>query len=57
MREEADRVIAQEGWTKTALNSMFKIDSFLRESQRMNNNLAGETLYVTLLSVLISIGK
>ncbi|KAF8149663.1 cytochrome P450 [Mycena galopus ATCC 62051] len=40
MREEADRVIAQEGWTKTALNSMFKIDSFLRESQRMNNNLA-----------------
>ncbi len=56
MREEADRVIAQEGWTKTALNSMFKSDSFLRESQRMNNNLAGETLDVTLLSVLISLG-
>lgn len=38
MREEAERVIAKEGWTKAALNSMVKIDSFLRESQRLNNN-------------------
>ncbi|KAJ7205715.1 cytochrome P450 [Mycena pura] len=35
MREEAERVVAQEGWTKTALNNMHKIDSFLRESQRL----------------------
>ncbi|KAJ6498408.1 cytochrome P450 [Mycena vitilis] len=38
MREEAERVIAAEGWTKAALNSMVKIDSFLRESQRLNLN-------------------
>ncbi|KAF7340466.1 hypothetical protein MVEN_01966900 [Mycena venus] len=38
MREEAERVVAEEGWTKAALNNMVKIDSFLRESQRMNNN-------------------
>ncbi|KAJ7660365.1 cytochrome P450 [Mycena polygramma] len=35
MREEAERVVTAEGWTKTALNSMHKIDSFLRESQRL----------------------
>ncbi|KAJ7254606.1 cytochrome P450 [Mycena rebaudengoi] len=38
MREEAERVTREEGWTKPALNSMHKIDSFLRESQRMNGN-------------------
>ncbi|KAJ6568980.1 cytochrome P450 [Mycena capillaripes] len=37
MREEAERVVSEEGWTKAALNSMVKIDSFLRESQRLNN--------------------
>ncbi|KAJ7878423.1 cytochrome P450 [Mycena leptocephala] len=36
MREEAERVVREEGWTKAALNSMVKIDSFLRESQRLN---------------------
>ncbi|KAJ7796327.1 cytochrome P450 [Mycena olivaceomarginata] len=38
MREEAERVVKEEGWTKAALNSMVKIDSFLRESQRINTN-------------------
>jgi hypothetical protein len=41
MREEAERVIKEEGWTKAALNSMVKIDSFLRESQRLNTNGSG----------------
>lgn len=41
MREEAERVVEKEGWTKAALNSMIKIDSFLRESQRLNGNGAG----------------
>ncbi|KAJ7133819.1 cytochrome P450 [Mycena filopes] len=36
MREEAERVVAEEDWTKVALNNMYKIDSFLRESQRLN---------------------
>ncbi|KAF7367730.1 hypothetical protein MSAN_00836900 [Mycena sanguinolenta] len=38
MREEAERVVAEEGWSKAALNSMVKIDSFLRESQRINTS-------------------
>ncbi|KAJ7666364.1 cytochrome P450 [Mycena rosella] len=35
LREEVERVIAAEGWTKSALGHMHKIDSFLRESQRL----------------------
>ncbi|KAJ7645874.1 cytochrome P450 [Mycena polygramma] len=38
MREEAERVVKEEGWSKAALNNMVLIDSFLRESQRINNN-------------------
>ncbi|KAJ7119729.1 cytochrome P450 [Mycena epipterygia] len=38
MREEVERVVKEEGWTKAALNSMFKVDSFLRESQRLKGN-------------------
>ncbi|KAJ7086248.1 cytochrome P450 [Mycena epipterygia] len=38
MREEAERVIAKEGWSKVALVSMHKIDSFIRESQRMTGS-------------------
>ncbi|KAK6967074.1 cytochrome P450 [Favolaschia claudopus] len=36
MREEAERVVQAEGWTKFALDSMVLIDSFFRESQRLN---------------------
>ncbi|KAJ7439781.1 cytochrome P450 [Mycena latifolia] len=35
MREEAERVVAEEGWSKAALSNMHKIDSFIRESQRL----------------------
>ncbi|KAF7328411.1 hypothetical protein MVEN_02556800 [Mycena venus] len=40
MREEAERVVAAEGWTKSALGNMVKIDSFLRESQRVHGSKA-----------------
>ncbi|KAJ6500258.1 cytochrome P450 [Mycena vulgaris] len=36
MREEAERVVAAEGWSKASLANMHKIDSFLRETQRLN---------------------
>ncbi|KAJ6567533.1 cytochrome P450 [Mycena sp. CBHHK59/15] len=38
MREEVARVVKEDGWTKAALNNMHKIDSFIRESQRLNGN-------------------
>lgn len=37
MREEAERVIAADGWTKAGLSNMHKIDSFFRESMRVNS--------------------
>ncbi|KAJ7290004.1 cytochrome P450 [Mycena rebaudengoi] len=36
LRDEVESVIRKEGWTKAALGDMHKIDSFLRESQRIN---------------------
>ncbi|KAJ7146844.1 cytochrome P450 [Mycena epipterygia] len=36
MRAEAERVVQSDGWTKAALGNMHKMDSFLRESQRVN---------------------
>ena len=36
MREEAERIVAEEGWSKTALNNMRRIDSFIRETQRLD---------------------
>ncbi|KAJ6613700.1 cytochrome P450 [Mycena sp. CBHHK59/15] len=36
LRSEVEHVVAEEGWSKSALGKMYKIDSFLRESQRMN---------------------
>ncbi|KAF7360042.1 hypothetical protein MVEN_00732000 [Mycena venus] len=38
LRAEAERVVRQEGWTKAAINNMHRIDSFLRESQRLNGS-------------------
>ncbi|KAJ6572842.1 hypothetical protein DFH09DRAFT_1312618 [Mycena vulgaris] len=36
MRDEVERVVAEEGWTKAAIGKMYKVDSFLRESQRLH---------------------
>ncbi|KAF7342895.1 Cytochrome P450 [Mycena sanguinolenta] len=36
LREEIEAVIAEEGWTKSAMSKCIKLDSFLRESQRYN---------------------
>ncbi|TFK91861.1 cytochrome P450 [Polyporus arcularius HHB13444] len=36
LREEAEGAITTDGWTKTAMDKMWKIDSFLKESQRVN---------------------
>ncbi|KAJ7499254.1 cytochrome P450 [Mycena latifolia] len=36
LREEVQSVVQQEGWTRASLNKMYKIDSFLSESQRFH---------------------
>ncbi|KAF8997909.1 cytochrome P450 [Cyathus striatus] len=35
LREEVDNAISQEGWTRAAVEKMKKIDSFIRETQRL----------------------
>ena len=36
LREEVEAIIATDGWTKNALAKMWKVDSFLKESHRVN---------------------
>jgi len=40
LRQDVETAIAEEGWTKAGIDKMHKIDSFLRESQRVDG--AGE---------------
>ena len=36
LRAEVEEVIEREGWSKEGLDQMHKVDSFIKESQRMN---------------------
>ncbi|RDX50487.1 cytochrome P450 [Lentinus brumalis] len=36
LRAEVEEVVTSEGWTKAAVDNMWKVDSFLRESQRLH---------------------
>ena len=36
LREEVARAVQCDGWTKTAIDNMDNIDSFLKESMRLN---------------------
>jgi hypothetical protein len=44
LREEVDAVVSEEGWTKAATDKMFKIDSFVRETQRLDG-IASRSLH------------
>ena len=36
LRQEVESVVAKEGWTRAGMDQMHKIDSFVRETQRMD---------------------
>jgi cytochrome P450 len=36
LRHDIETAVAEEGWTKAAMDKMLKVDSFLRESQRIS---------------------
>ncbi|EKM83196.1 hypothetical protein AGABI1DRAFT_125670 [Agaricus bisporus var. burnettii JB137-S8] len=40
LREEIEMVIAEDGWSRQALQKMHKVDSFLKESFRLHNAAA-----------------
>ncbi|KAF7317664.1 Cytochrome P450 [Mycena kentingensis (nom. inval.)] len=36
LREEIQAIVSEEGWTRASVGKMYKLDSFLRESQRLH---------------------
>jgi hypothetical protein len=36
LREEVEATVSKEGWTKSAMSKLYKVDSFLKESMRLN---------------------
>lgn len=36
LREEVDEILQREGWTKQAMDEMVRVDSFIKESQRLS---------------------
>jgi hypothetical protein len=36
LREEVEIVVGKEGWTKTAMSQLVKMDSFFKEAMRLN---------------------
>lgn len=36
LREEVDEILQREGWTKKAMDEMVRVDSFVKESQRLS---------------------
>ena len=36
LRQEVETVVAEEGWTKAGMDKMYKVDSFLRETLRVD---------------------
>lgn len=42
LREEVESIVKEHGWTKTSIFKMRKLDSFLREVQRIDTAFLGE---------------
>lgn len=43
LRDEMESVLGEEGWTKAAMGKLRKLDSFLKETTRMNGLGLGES--------------
>ena len=42
LRHDVETAVLEEGWTKAAMEKMYKIDSFLRETQRFDDLDSGQ---------------
>ena len=42
LREEVEGVLATETWSKEATDKMYKLDSFMKECQRMYSVASGQ---------------
>ncbi len=52
LREEVEPIIAADGWTKTAITKMSKLDSFLKESTRIHGIVLSTSRFLFLLSAI-----
>ena len=53
LRQEIEEVVREQGWTKDAMGKLWKLDSFMRESQRCNGMSEGKGI-VTISTTLAS---
>jgi hypothetical protein len=53
LRQEIEAAVAEEGWTKAGLDKMYKTDSFLRETQRLDGLGIGSVCFLRLPSLLL----
>ncbi|KAG8219655.1 cytochrome P450 [Butyriboletus roseoflavus] len=54
LRDEAREVTSQYGWTKDSMGMLVKMESFLRESQRISGtSLCGSNFYIIVAKALI----
>ncbi|CCL98069.1 uncharacterized protein FIBRA_00063 [Fibroporia radiculosa] len=56
LREEVEYIIKEHGWTKGAMGKMCKLDSFMRESQRLDGITALTVMRKALQSLTLSNG-
>ena len=54
LREEVEAVTTQDGWTKAAMNKLRKLDSLMKESQRLNGINASEIIMHPVVSAEIN---
>ena len=52
LRHEVEAVVAQDGWTKASLDKMHNIDSFIRESQRLDVLAIGSSAHIRNIPVI-----
>ncbi|KAI6165104.1 cytochrome P450 [Pisolithus thermaeus] len=57
LREEVDAVVRQDGWTKAAIDKMYKIESFLKESHRLGGASSLVMLHKVLKDFTFSDGR
>ncbi len=51
LRHDVETAVAEEGWTKAGMDKMHKVDSFLRETQRVDSIDSGPLDYPSRTSV------
>ena len=54
LREEVEAIVEAEGWSKAALAGMHKVDSFLKESQRVGGSDFGTPLFHVVRIILMT---